>query len=46
MNSDYNVLVDCKVDPSQLILNFGCSLELPGGAFKNNDAKLKPKDST
>lgn len=46
-NFDYNVLVNCKVGPSQIILIFGCSLELPGEAFKNSEQnKNNPKDST
>lgn len=44
-SSEYNVLVHCKVNPSQLVFNLGCSLELLGGAFKNTYAKFNPKDS-
>lgn len=43
-NSEYS-LVNCKADPSQLVPNFGCSLQLLGGGFKNTDAKSNPKDS-
>lgn len=42
-NSDYNVLVNCKVDTSQLILNFGCSLELPGEFSKTMMPNPTPK---
>lgn len=44
-NFEYNVLVNYKVDSFQLVLNFGCTLELLGGAFKNTDAESNPKDS-